>query len=75
MTGKAVVEHSDPIYFAADNRPIDNNYTLGYSPIEVATTVTFVSALVQVSSQCELFKCCYSYTYKLRSPKVLPLLE
>lgn len=50
MTGKAVLEHSNPLYFdtslnvtALNPAEID-----GYTPIQVATSVTFIVALFQV---------------------------
>lgn len=48
MTGKSVLEYSDHRYFD-ENYIKPANVTLGYSPIEVATTVTFSVALVQVN--------------------------
>lgn len=58
MTGKAVLEHSDPSYFARsiDMNVTDSNFDKpamklvqpGYSPVQVATAVTFVVAIVQV---------------------------
>ncbi|XP_060524163.1 prestin-like isoform X2 [Cylas formicarius] len=52
MTGKAVIEHSDPSYFA--NSPEISNGTMtgeptGYSPVQVATAVTFIVALFQIA--------------------------
>lgn len=53
MTGKAVLEHSHSSHFT--NPPVNNTAQLqyevggnGYSPIEVATIVTFTVALFQV---------------------------
>jgi solute carrier family 26 protein len=55
MTGKAVLEHSDPSFFskriepnATDQNPIIESVHDLYSPIEVATAVTFTVALFQV---------------------------
>ncbi|XP_049820981.1 prestin-like isoform X2 [Aethina tumida] len=59
MTGKAVLEHSDPSYFARsmDINATDSNFDApaiklvqpGYSPVQVATAVTFVVAIVQLA--------------------------
>ncbi|CAH1164194.1 unnamed protein product [Phaedon cochleariae] len=53
MTGKAVLEHSDPAYFKdLDVLEASSNTTdvsTGYTPIQVATTVTFVAAVVQLA--------------------------
>ncbi|XP_066247895.1 prestin-like [Euwallacea similis] len=54
MTGKAVLEYSDPSYFSVDsshNMTTEASITdapAGYSPIEVATSVTFIVALFQL---------------------------
>ncbi|XP_030746136.1 prestin-like [Sitophilus oryzae] len=45
MTGKAVIQHSDPAYFDSSGNSSDTEPT-GYSPIQVATAVTFVVAIV-----------------------------
>lgn len=51
MTGKAVLEHSDPKYFDPRKVPITNEtVTTSYTPIEVATAVTFTAAIFQVKS-------------------------
>lgn len=56
MTGKVVLEHSDPSYFSSDlpvtNITIENVAIPGvsYTPIQVATTVTFMVAIFQVST-------------------------
>ncbi|CAH1373967.1 unnamed protein product [Tenebrio molitor] len=56
MTGKAVLEHSDPSFFskriepnATDQNPIIESVHDLYSPIEVATAVTFTVALFQLA--------------------------
>lgn len=47
MTGKAVLENSDPKYF--DPRKVDNGTVISsYTPLEVATTLTFTTAIFQV---------------------------
>ncbi|XP_017779583.1 PREDICTED: solute carrier family 26 member 6-like [Nicrophorus vespilloides] len=50
MTGKIVIEHSDPSYMASRDLPLDSvdPSNPGYSPIEVACAVTFVVALLQI---------------------------
>ncbi|XP_050304506.1 solute carrier family 26 member 6-like isoform X2 [Anthonomus grandis grandis] len=53
MTGKAVIQFSDPAYFTSTGSTVnvDNSTTVeptGYSPIEVATAVTFIVALFQL---------------------------
>lgn len=54
MTGKAVLQYSDPGYFASPSINVPSNSTAmeitGYSPIQVATAVTFIVALFQVSA-------------------------
>ncbi|KAK4883429.1 hypothetical protein RN001_006748 [Aquatica leii] len=45
MTGKAVLEHSDPYYFSLDNVAKSEH---GYSPLEVVSMLTFTVALVQM---------------------------
>nr|CAH7743793.1 unnamed protein product [Callosobruchus chinensis] len=50
MTGKAVLEHSDPMYFRSlDRIPMYLNTSTGYSPIQVASTVTFTVAMFQIA--------------------------
>lgn len=49
MTGKAVLQHSDPKYFNEHEDHSNTTVTESYSPTEVATTVTFTVALFQVS--------------------------
>lgn len=52
MTGKAVLQYSDPAYFPTKTDLADNSTALeptGYSPMEVATAVTFIVALFQVA--------------------------
>lgn len=56
MTGKAVLEHSHPSYFANQNSlnttSIPSLYEgNNYSPVEVATVVTFTVALFQVKDK------------------------
>lgn len=54
MTGKAVLEHSDPYYFQTEGNstitgdPITEATVTKYSPIEVATSVTITVAIFQV---------------------------
>ncbi|KAL1494813.1 hypothetical protein ABEB36_010346 [Hypothenemus hampei] len=51
MTGKAVLEYSDPSYFSTKGN-IDGSTLIeptGYSPIQVATAVTFIVALFQLA--------------------------
>lgn len=50
MTGKAVLEHSNPLYFdTSHNVTVLNPAEIdGYTPIQVATSVTFIVALFQV---------------------------
>ncbi|XP_076265513.1 prestin-like isoform X2 [Rhynchophorus ferrugineus] len=47
MTGKAVAEYSDPLYFNTNTN--STAVPTGYKPIEVATAVTFVVAIVQLA--------------------------
>ncbi|CAH2002324.1 unnamed protein product [Acanthoscelides obtectus] len=50
MTGKAVLEHSDPVYFRSlDTIPMSLNTSTGYSPMQVASTVTFTVAMFQIA--------------------------
>ncbi|ERL84981.1 hypothetical protein D910_02404, partial [Dendroctonus ponderosae] len=53
MTGKAVLQYSDPGYFASSSIDTPSNSTemeiTGYSPIQVATAVTFIVSLFQVA--------------------------
>ncbi|XP_044259438.1 pendrin-like isoform X2 [Tribolium madens] len=56
MTGKAVLEHSDPSYFlksseinTTSENPVIESVHDRYSPIEVATAVTFTVALFQLA--------------------------
>lgn len=59
MTGKTVLEHSDPKYFAhnisqtmlntTDMSTVIEPNQISYSPMQVATTVTFTVALFQVN--------------------------
>jgi len=50
MTGKAVLEHSNPLYLDTSlNVTVLNPAEIdGYTPIQVATSVTFIVALFQV---------------------------
>lgn len=54
MTGKAVLEHSDPSYFLSNSQSNTTAYfvteatIIGYSPIQVATSVTITVAIFQV---------------------------
>ncbi|XP_072379809.1 prestin-like [Diabrotica undecimpunctata] len=51
MTGKAVLEHADPSYFdtAKDTNSTDVVITgMGYSPVQVATTVTLIVSIIQL---------------------------
>ncbi|KYB29497.1 prestin isoform X2 [Tribolium castaneum] len=54
MTGKAVLEHSDPSYFmkssinTTSENPVIESVHDRYSPMEVATAVTFTVALFQL---------------------------
>ncbi|CAG9761084.1 unnamed protein product [Ceutorhynchus assimilis] len=52
MTGKAVVQYSDPAYFPSTSTSGDNSTALeptGLAPIQVATAVTFVVAIIQIA--------------------------
>lgn len=48
MTGKAVLEYSNPAYFDPKH-PANETITEGYSPVEVASTVTLATAIFQVN--------------------------
>ncbi|XP_050500307.1 sulfate transporter [Diabrotica virgifera virgifera] len=50
MTGKAVLEHADPSYFDTTNTNSTDVVIrgMGYSPVQVATTVTFIVSIIQL---------------------------
>lgn len=57
MTGKVVLEHSDPKFFQktlegnySNENPVVQSVHQYYEPIQVATAVTFTVALFQVSA-------------------------